>query len=292
MENQFFEILEKFYKRLYDNVLRQEKKMENNSVMLTLIKITSGKTSKLLNDSSIKGLIYPLDYLRELEKGGFIRPSDDKNKLDEYILTAKGIYEVENTNKSLDLNQILNYFQKKYFTFLEVTRPLVDTEKIIILSLIGARVFSIKSPMDLKSHLIQDYWLDIFKDSYKFLCKLELIKTKDLTFEKQGNEHPISYAMRRTDSLRKKTQHIFIPIGNKKYYLDISENDKLSIPKLKRLLILIFESIDEKNILSDITNFCNEIAYKKSKYVKTDFMYIEPKYDVIIKEALKQIYFE
>jgi len=292
MKQELFTIIEKFYKKLHDNVLRSEKRFKNDSVLLTLIKITSNKTSKLLNDSSVKATIFPLDDLRMLDKDGYIRVSDDKNKLNEYILTAQGIFRVENFRKDLDINSILEFFQKKYFSFSDVGKSLTETEKIILLSMIGARVFSIDSLMHLKTDIVQNYWLDIFKESYEFLFKHNVIKKSDLKFEKQGNEHPISYAMRRANHLPRKTQHVFIFLSNKKYYLDLADNDELSEFKLKRIFELIFRKIDEISLIENILAFCNDIAYQKGKYVKKDFLFIESRYDGVIKDILKQIYLD
>ncbi|MHA1660156.1 MAG: hypothetical protein ACTSUT_13665 [Promethearchaeota archaeon] len=292
MEKLNFEILEKFYKRLHDNVLREEKKLEKNSILITLIKIKSSKTSKYLNDSSIKEHLFNIDAIKELKEEMCLRTSDHKNKLDESILTSKGIYKVENIKNVLNLNKLLDFFQKKYFSFSDIKQPLSDIEKIILLTMIGVRNFSLESPMNLKSKHIQDYWLEIFKKTFKFLTQLKIIKKKDLTFEKQGNEHPVSYAMRRTNSLQKKTQHIFISKGHKKYYLDIAEDKNISTPKLKRVFKLIFGKIINENNINEIIAYCNDIAYKRAKYVKDDFKFIESKYDILIKNTIKEIYLE
>lgn len=290
MERKSYEILEDYYKNLHDNVLRSEKRLINNSVLFTLIKITSNKTSKLLNSSSIKGILFPLDFVKKLEKDGYIRISDDKNKLDEYILTAQGIYEVERNKKNLDIKKIMCFLQDKYFSFTDVYKPLSDTEKVILLSMIGARTFSIDSPMDLRKQIVQDHWLEIFKKAYEFLHNHKVIKKDSLSFEKQGYESPVSYAMRRANHLPRKTQHIFISLSNSKYYLDIAEKEELSKSRLKRLFEQIFERVDEVDFLKEIFKFCNDIAYEKSKYVKEDFMFIESKYNEVIKDVLKQIY--
>lgn len=290
MERTSFEVLEVYYKKLHDNVLRSNKKLNNDSVLFTLINITSNNTSKLLNSSSIKGILFSLDSIKSLQKDGYIRISDDKNKLDEYIMTAQGIYEVEKEKKTLDFKKIMAFLQNEYFSFTDVYKPLSDTEKVILLSMIGARVFSIESPMDLRKRIVQDRWLKIFKKAYEFLHNHELIKKDSLSFEKQGYESPVCYAMRRANYLEKKTQRIFISLRNSKYYLDLAENGELSESKLKRLFELIFESVNELEFLKEILKVCNDIAYEESKYVKENFMFIESKYNEVIKDALKKIY--
>ena len=54
----------------------------------------------------------------------------------------------------------------------------------------------------------------------------------------------------------------------------------------------IFNHIDNINEIDEIKNFCEELAYEKSIYVKEDFQYIEHQYDPIIYEALKELYIE
>ena len=49
MEQELLRILEKFYKKLQDNVIRSEKRLLHDSVLLTLINVKSNTTSKLLN---------------------------------------------------------------------------------------------------------------------------------------------------------------------------------------------------------------------------------------------------
>ena len=44
--------------------------------------------------------------------------------------------------------------------------------------------------------------------------------------------------------------------------------------------------------MEKIYNFCSDIAYEKSKYVKDDFKYIDSEFDEIIKESLKQLYLD
>lgn len=290
MEKELFAILEKFYKKLHDNVIREKKSLEHNSVLFTLIGVSSNTASKLLNDSSIAALAFPKNDLIALEKTGYIHVSETQP--DYYILTALGIWHVEKHQKDLSEESIIKYFQYKYFTFFKGKKELKDTEKIILLSMIGVRNLSINSLMDINKKSVQDYWLNIFRESYNFLLSHNFIKKEEISFEKQGNEHPVSYAMRRADSLPKKTNHIYCKTGNKQYYLKLVESNQLSKSKLKYLFKLIFGKIDEFSLIDDIKEFCNNIAYERSKFVMDNFNFVESKCDEIIKSALKDLYLD
>lgn len=292
MKSEAYEILVKYYRKLLNSVLSKEKKLKNKSVLLTLIVTTSNKVSKYLNDSSIRANVFPIDNLKWLEEKRFIRVSDDKDKLNEYILTAHGIFEVEKQTYNLSINTHLDFIQDKYLTFISARSPLKEVEKIILLSMIGARVFSKDITMNLKSEIVQDNWLEIFKGTIEFLDKCQLLKKKELSFKRQGNEHPVSYAMRRANELKKKTQHIYGDTGNKEYFLDIVNNMEISESKLKMLFLLIFRKIDNFEMTNEIYEFCNYIAHEHSKYVIDDFDFIESKYDEKIKNVLKEIYLD
>lgn len=293
-EHKSLGILKKFYRKLYYNVLRSEKKLESDSVLLTLIKITSNKTSKLLNDSAIISTAFSQTDLELLLKKRYIRPSNENNKVEQYILTAQGIWCVEKVDKGFTEGTIINFIQNKYFSFSDTSKPLTDTEKVILLSMLGARTFSIDSPMDLNKRNVCDYWLTIFQQSYEFLQSQNWVKKNGLSFEKQGNEHPVVYAMRRANNLPRKTQHIysFSNKNSKQYFLDLFENGTLSLPKLKILFKLIFENIDDLDCRDRILQFCEYVAYEKSKYVKENFKFIDNKCDTLLKESLTQIYLD
>lgn len=293
MEKKQFKILENFYKKLSENVLRSEKKFESGSVLLTLVKITSNKSSKLLNESSIKSLAFSEQDLKDLVRGKYIRIADDKNRLNEYILTAHGIWEVEKINQNYNESNILDFIQNKYLSFSDIKKPLDILDKVVLLSMIGVRTFSEDSSMDLNKSNFQDHWLSVFKETYHFLLKHNIIKKDKMSFEKQGNEHPAEYIMRRRNDLPRKTQHMFcFSKNNKKYYLDLAEPAKALKPKLKNLFGLIFVKVDNSDLIHDIQNYCENMAYEKSKFVREDFKYIEPKYDDILKETLTEFYLE
>lgn len=285
-------LLEKFYKKLEGNIIRSEKKLENNSLLLTLIRTTSNKTSRLINDSSIKSGALNRRQLNYLTQKEYIREADEKNKLNEFILTAHGIWEIEKSLKHHDINMIIDYIQEKYFTFSALNKPLKDTERVILLSMIGARTFSMDSTMDLNNHSVRDHWLSIFNKSQEFLRNFGKTKKKDSLFEKKGNEHPVEYAMRRANDLPIKTQQIFCFKGNKQYYLDIVVDGGFSELRLKYLFKQIFESIESMTMIDEIKEFCESLAYDDSKYVKNDFMFVDYRIDEQIKKAITELYLE
>ncbi|SRR5579884_314450 len=292
-QNPEIDILQQFYKKLSDNVKRSEKKLEYNSVLLTLYKITSNKASKLLNDSGVKSYTFPISEIKKLEDDKSIRMSD--NDISEYVLTAYGIWKIENARNLVNTTTLLDFIQNsKNFSSSARNRELSDKDKIILLSMVGIRTFSIQSPMDLSKSSIRDYWLEIFRDSHKFLIQNNFSKKNVFPFEKHGNEHPVSYAMRRANDLPKRTYHIFCFSEKSKnqYYLYLDEDKKISRLKLKKLLGLIIRGIDKFEQIHKIQDFCLNLAYEKSKYVIEDFSFIKAEYDEIINETLRELYLE
>ena len=291
MDKKTLNILEKFYKKLRVNFLREEYKLEKGSILLALVKMTSNKTSKLLNESSVRLKTFSENDLKLLESIKYIRNSDDE--ADELILTALGIWEVEKDICGMNELKILEFFQDRYFSFSKTGKPLTDKEKIIMLSMIGGRTFSEDSPMDINDSRRRDSWLEIFNLSNEFLFEHHLIKEKSLPFEKQGNEHAVAYAMRRANDLSKKTNRIYCSGSNKmQYYMNLEDAGSVSVKYLKNLFKLIFDRVTERELVDAICEYCNRIAYDKGKDVKENFKFIEPMVDEAIKEALNQLYFE
>jgi hypothetical protein len=284
------EILLKFYAKLESNIKTSERKLECDSVLFTLMKITSNKASKLLNESSITSRVFDKERIRLLESRDFIRAADDKDKYDEYVLTCQGIWEVEKEKLGADENTILRFIQKKYLSFSVKQKPLSEIERVIILSMIGTRVFSSETPMDLSDPNVRDHWLQIFRDCSVFLMKYKRGSTKTLVLEKQGNEHPIAYAMRHANDLPIKTKQIFVFGSGKRYYLDISEGGKPSKAKIEHLLRLVFGELDRLNQIEEIRAFCESIANEKGKFVRDTFEFIDHDTDSLIHDSLRQFY--
>jgi hypothetical protein len=98
--------------------------------------------------------------------------------------------------------------------------------------------------------------------------------------------------MRHANDLPQKTMHIYQNLGNNKYFLDV---DNKNISPQKQLLFLyklIFGNIERKDQIEKTYWFCCDIAYDKTKNVRETLEYINPEWDTILKEALKDLYYE
>jgi len=278
------------YKKLLNSIMLANKKIIKKSLLLTFIDIRrSNDRFTLLSESSIpkhqidrKAFKYLLDY--EL-----IRESDDT--LGYYVITAKGIWKYELEQEILNENILISFINNKFFTFEK--KSLDDKEKMVILSMIAARIFSKDIPMDLSKDYVLDIWKDIFLESHDFLKSENLIplnRDSLLSPEGKGNTHPVFYRMMRVNNLPKSTFKIFkFSNKNRQYYLDIDSESNISIDKLAHLLNLIVGQSPSFDLINSLSEFCKRIAYEYAINVVDKITYIKPKYDDLVEEALKTL---
>jgi hypothetical protein len=192
----------------------------------------------------------------------------------------------------MDINRLLDYFQETKLSFKVTNKPLKDIEKTILFAMIAIRNFSAALPMDLNTPSFGDYWIEIFDMCTNYLHKIEAVSKEQWNTFRPGNEHPISYVMRRANDLPQKTIHIYQTLGNHKYFLDVHHGDTPPQKQLLFLYKLILGSVETKELIKDIHSFCCDVAYDKSKNVKETFEFINPEWDTILEEALTKLYYE
>lgn len=294
MSDEIIEILKPFYDKLYFSYMRQEKKLKNSSLLWTLIEIQAKKTEKYLSDSSFSGNHLSSEIKDELLNNSLIRPINIFSNNIEYVLTAKGIWEVEKSNMQYSEEDFLKFIDAKYLNFKAKEKPLDDKDKLAIFSLLCVRNFSIDSPMELKTLDHRNHWENVFKEILEFLFQKQLINQKNNDINNflvaRGSEHPIQYLMRHRNELPIKSNHIFRNDGQSTYYLDLCEQDEINLNKLKFTFKLIINEINDLDFLKEIVTFCNEIAKNKAKYVVNDYRFLNPKYDEIIHKVIKEIF--
>ena len=192
-------------------------------------------------------------------------------RINEYILTALGIWEIESKDDILDTEKLIMDFNEEIFNLYKTAeKPLIDKEKLILFSMIGARAFSQKAALNLKKDdTSNEAWKEIFDTSYEKMKNLNLISSdREKLYEKKGNETPLSYLLRRANDLHKKTKGIFVQDGKQKYFLDISTDEDLDVDKLAYLLKLIFAEIElNGKEIDEVYRFFSELAYKKNNYI-------------------------
>lgn len=290
MEN--LDFLEKFYQKLYDN-LEKINKLKENSIIISFLYIKSNDQYRLLNESSIFSYKIPKEIINNLQDRKLIRNTDTLNN---YVITAKGIWDIENKKNILNEIKLINYIDNKFFNVYKLSeKPLTDKQKVILFSMLAARTFSEKSSIDLKKdETVMNAWKEIVDKSYEKLTSLDIISEleKDDLYgkkENKGNEKPVSHLYRHTDELPKKTRGLFKAIGKQKYFLDISKDSEIS----KESLGFLFKQIFESKVLSlteinDIDTFFQEIAFTKNIYVfdPREHIFSKPEYDEIMRETL------
>jgi hypothetical protein len=290
MHNDQKQILDKLYINLL-NTIEKDRKLKKKSAFLTLIDIKSNKRSEYLQNSGLPTYKILSDQIETMKSNSLIRETETVGC---YVLTAFGLWKIENEKNIINEEKLIEYFDKKFFNpFKYAEQPLSDKYKIILLTLIAARSFSKESPINLH---ISDTKLDVIKETidqtFDILTSMNVIQRleKDKLYGKSGNEHPVSNLIRHSDKLPKQTKHIYQFLGDQKYYLQIFKNNIVSEANLIYLFKKIFENV-EINIdnLESIQRFLENIAHSKSIYFYNDikkhrFSTIE--YDDIIKNAL------
>lgn len=292
MEEMYFIPLKRFYQKLYDTVEKNRKKLDKGSIFISFLNVKSNVRGDLLRQSAIESFQFLPDIIMYLENNGLIRETETAGQ---YVISAKGVWEIEKNNNVLNEAILLEYLDDKLFNLCKsAEKPLSERLKVVLLSMIAVRVFSIDSPLDLKktSEKTLNAVKDTVDESYNILKSLNLISKLDTVdlYGKPGNEHPVSNLLRHTDELPKVTRGIFKAPGNQKYFLDVYKNGQVSKDNLKYLFekILGDKKLQDSELIS-LSDFCCKIAHEKSIYLFDDiknYIFSKSKYDDVIKDTL------
>lgn len=288
MQQEHEECLSIFYDKLVSAIML--KKYKNKSIFINLLDVKSNDRYVLIRESSIKNPKFSKSILLHLLENNLICESDEINT---YLITGKGIWEIEKDRKYINEKLLLEYLNSKFFEIVKKSKPLNDREKVILLSMIAARTFSEKSTVDLKKDVYcMNTWKKILDEACDLLIGLNIIKKLDTTtlYGKEGNEHPVSNLIRHTDALPKKTRGIYKAMGGQKYFLDIYQDDKISTEKLRYIFNLIFGNSLELNLVEAILPFLNKTAYESDIYLfeADQHIFSDSKYELILIQALKE----
>jgi hypothetical protein len=284
-------ILNALYKKLLESMILSKKKLEKKSAFLTLIKLSSNDAYKIISNSSMKFDNVFHDEISNLRRMNYVSIPDEKEKLDELVISARGIWHIETSQGILGLNEILDYLQSTKLEFPKAKQTLTDNEKVIICSMLAIRTFSENVNMDLTSSDLCRRWQDIIENEIiPKLRERNLIKIESVIDKRTGND-PIPYLLRHANDLPQKTNSIFEPTKRNKYYLSLNiENRRKSISQITYLLKKIFSEIDSDQTSTDIYTFLCDIAHSHSLFVVQSFDFINNDWDQILKESLEQVY--
>jgi len=285
MEGDNYRYLKKFYDLLYENV-QNSYKLINNSIILSFIKSREATRFSILNKSSISGTLIPQEILNYLILNNHIQSSTDINS---YLISAKGIWFVENKENRISEENLIEYINETYFKLSEDYK-LIDKEKVILLAMISARTFSEVSSVDLKKEeYIKNKWLEILEKSYDLLSRLEYIRSfKNKIIGRSHNVHIASSIFRHNNDMKKKTKDIYSFNRNQEYFLDLYRNNNLSKDKLSYLFYKIYGGNLNQIKIDEISNFCNNISKRESIFLfdVNEHIFSHPKYNKIIRDAL------
>lgn len=285
-------LLSILYNKLVDNLMLHHKKILDQSVFLTLLKLSSNDTYKIISNSSVKFENTFHKEVNGLTNLNYARYSDDKEKLDEVVITAMGIWYIEESKKVINISKVLKYIQSTKLEFPKAKQDLTDNEKIIIYSMLAVRTFSEEVPMDLSSSNLCTNWQDIIENKIvPHLRENKIIRLESVIDKKTGNEDPISYLLRHANDLPQKTNNLFTTTKRNKYYLSINNDDQgKCLSQISFLINKIIPNIDSDQFSSDVFLFLCDVAHNQSLYVLPSFEYINNQWDKRIKESLEQLY--
>jgi hypothetical protein len=280
---------EQFYDVLYQN-LYDENKLVDGSVFKQLLWSWSNQILEYLDSASVSSeKINPL-VLNELIEKGFIRGGSEFSK---YVLTAKGVWEIEALLEKIDSQSLLDYIDKSKY-FMKFGGNLSNKEKVVILSLIALRAFYEKTPLNRKNGTRSlDNINEVMNKSINFLQ--ENIKDFNLKLSEDAREGPVNSIFARLRDLPKNTRGLY-KLESHKSWLDIysEEENRVSEEKLAYLLWKVFGgnlSFEKQNI---INRFCNDILYDHKNYVYNskeieDFIFSDIAYQNTISNSLFMI---
>ena len=281
------DILKKVYEDLL-NSLQINGDLKNNSVIISLMRMRSNRRLQILEECSINLGTFPTRIKDELLRENLMRPTD---KLDEYAMTAKGIWNIEKVKISPE--DLIEYIGKAYFgNYEDIEKSLKEKEKVVLFAMMAIRAFSNESCINLKkdSKMLEKL-KELLDDSYEKLKSLNLIsgnESKDI-YGGSNTESKISYLFRHLNDLPKKTKHLFVFAGGSAYFLNLSNNNKIDKEKTAYILKQIWgEKKLNKGQIQEVYDFLCKTASSKSIFIfnEGERTFSNPSYDNPIKESL------
>ncbi|MDD3915151.1 MAG: hypothetical protein PHF76_10950 [Bacteroidales bacterium] len=280
---------EKFYAPLLQKV-KAEKKVNKEPLFVRFMTMTTNVLMNTLESVSVKSQDIPQNHLTILLENDWIRGG---NRIDEYIITAKGLWEIETQLEIIDINKLVNIIDNKKFK-MKIGGKLRDEDKVVTLTLIALRSFYDKTPVnrDLDNHR---ELINALNESIVFLKEMKSIPSKFVLSPPKSGEDPVTYVFRRTDGVPRSTRNLY-QIGHRENYFALynPETDEISEYNLGYLLWKVFGGDltreDEKKIVS----FCDDLLIKYKNYIykkedRSNFVFSDIKHKSIIESALFNI---
>ena len=221
---EIYENLKIKYQELRNHLELKRKRLEANSVLCTLLIMTSGDRMKYLSESSLDVTSFTEQekYL-PLEQTDLLHRKIINSRIS-LVFTVLGLMEIEKDLGIIDESIFLRFIQKKYFDFDVSNKKLSASEKTVLLALITMHCFGEERAINLETEEMQVVWFRLLNDTlFPFIQAQNIVpKSERLLSSSTGNENPANYLMRRQNELSKKTAGIFANPGRNKYFLDLA----------------------------------------------------------------------
>jgi hypothetical protein len=181
-------------------------------------------------------------------------------------LSAKGIWEAEQSRSILDSAGLLAYIDEKWFNcFAESKSAPTDKEKLILFTLLAARAFSPETGVKLSRKQTHRAWIELVLSASDFLRSYDIIG--DIGAEEAlrpgsagTGPPPVVKFFRHTDDLPKKTDGIFIA-KQLNYYLDLDSEGVIDKGRLAHLFGVLLEEKADFTTAEAFGSFCRDRAY-------------------------------
>lgn len=281
--------LMQFYAR-YREAIKRTKGSKGPPLFIKQMLMKSNDRSDLLRASSIDGKDVDYSALRTLLEEGVVQETDERSK---YTITGRGVWLVESQSGVIQVSELIDHLDERYFRFAGAAPPLTEREKVILLALIAGRAFSDVSAVDLQSdELTKDGWQTIVGKALDELRELGVVKklSKRELLEREGNEVAVSHLIRHTDALPKKTRGLYVAGGRQRYYLSLGSPDVINTSDLTYILRRILERNVPPSRLDRVNSFLRDVAYTDALKVfdLRTHRYATPAVDEVVHEAVRQ----
>lgn len=224
-------------------------------------------------------------FAKQLEKYGYVvlyKPGI-------YVLTSKGVWEVESRYYGLTLETLLEAFNEKYDCGCD---KLSDRNKVILFATIASHAFSSTSSIKNSSEY-ESIFMELMEESYNFLSSIERISIPYEKFSggtKATTKRPSSKIMSTVNELPGSTYSLYVS-KNSTYYVSIYNNGKLDTEALKSLLSVVFGVVNVDEI-AVIAETCRNISSKVCAQFNDEYdAALENTLDDTIEECLEELAF-
>ena len=274
---------------VYDRC-RETCKQKYDTLLMDIINCTQNDREKCLRESALDTRYLDDETVIQLKDAGFVEFIDTSL----LSITARGMLYVETKRGLPALENLVNDIQSKYFVTSNNT-PISSKGRIILLSAVALRCFSIDCSIDMRSQKdVRDEWWEIFNKVSEQLVSVGVIDEKNSLANyksKSEIEDKASDVIRHTDKLPRQTSGIFSKSGSNQYWLNVeTPGGEIDIKKLATVIKkALGDSLNKQNYM-EYANWCNSLCLDEGFQVESSFSdnsYLSCSYDDEITKAFE-----